>query len=124
MSIDKKEPIREGSEESMDSTPEAENEIGTATQGNSGVQKRKGGRKPVSDTQNLPRYSYTKTELYSIRFMPHRKSANNAIVKPKLLFENVEPSISNSSKKQSGSMKPTSITYRLLTGVLLMNASC
>lgn len=46
MSIDKKELIREGSEDSMDSTPEAE--IETGTQEVASVQKRKGGRKPVS----------------------------------------------------------------------------
>lgn len=44
MAIDLKEPIREGSEDSMDSTPEAETEI---PQDNAGLQKRKGGRKPV-----------------------------------------------------------------------------
>ena len=49
MSIDKKEPERdaerEGSEDSMDSTPEAET---GAPQENAGAQqKRKGGRKPV-----------------------------------------------------------------------------
>jgi hypothetical protein len=48
MSIDKKEPERaerEGSEDSMDSTPEAE---AGAPQENAGAQqKRKGGRKPV-----------------------------------------------------------------------------
>lgn len=47
MSIDKKEPNREGSEESMEinsPTPEAEN---GAPQENAGQQKRKGGRKPV-----------------------------------------------------------------------------
>ena len=45
MSIDKKEVEREGSEDSMDSTPEAET---GAPQENAGAQqKRKGGRKPV-----------------------------------------------------------------------------
>ena len=46
MSIDKKDPVREGSEESMGTTPDAE--IGTLTQENAATQKRKGGRKPVS----------------------------------------------------------------------------
>lgn len=50
MSIDKKEPVREGSEESMDSTPEAEVEAGTGTQEVASVQKRKGGRKPIYAT--------------------------------------------------------------------------
>lgn len=44
MSVDKKEPEREGSEDSMDSTPEAET---GAPQENAVQQKRKGGRKPV-----------------------------------------------------------------------------
>jgi len=51
MSIDKKELIREGSEESMDSTPEAEmTEIGTSNPENAAQQKRKGGRKPIYAT--------------------------------------------------------------------------
>jgi len=44
MSIDKKEPLREGSDDSMDSTPEAEPGTGLEV---AGQQKRKGGRKPV-----------------------------------------------------------------------------
>lgn len=48
MSIDKKDPVREGSDESIDSTPEAE--AGVLTQENAAIQKRKGGRKPVSDS--------------------------------------------------------------------------
>lgn len=46
MSIDKKDTVREGSEDSMESTPEAEVDAG-ATQENGVQQKRKGGRKPV-----------------------------------------------------------------------------
>lgn len=45
MSIDKKEPEREGSEDSMDSTPEAE--TGAPQENAAAQQKRKGGRKPV-----------------------------------------------------------------------------
>jgi hypothetical protein len=46
MSIDAKEPVREGTEDSMDtSTPEAETEI--PQENAPGQQKRKGGRKPV-----------------------------------------------------------------------------
>lgn len=46
MSIDKKEDFaRDGSEDSMDSTPEAE--AGPSQQENPGQPKRKGGRKPV-----------------------------------------------------------------------------
>lgn len=45
MSIDKKEPIREGSGESMTSTPDAE--PSAATPQEPSQQKRKGGRKPV-----------------------------------------------------------------------------
>jgi hypothetical protein len=47
MSIDKKEPIREGSEDSMElnsPTPEAETGV---PQEHAAQQKRKGGRKPV-----------------------------------------------------------------------------
>jgi len=47
MSIDKKEPEREGSDDSMDSTPEAE--IGVPLE-NAAQQKRKGGRKPIYAT--------------------------------------------------------------------------
>jgi hypothetical protein len=47
MSIDKKEPNREGSEDSMElNSPTPEAEIG-APQENAAQQKRKGGRKPV-----------------------------------------------------------------------------
>jgi hypothetical protein len=47
MSIDKKDPTREGSEDSMDlNSPTPEAETG-APQENVGQQKRKGGRKPV-----------------------------------------------------------------------------
>jgi hypothetical protein len=45
MSIDKKEVEREGSEDSMDSTPEAE--TGAPQENAAAQQKRKGGRKPV-----------------------------------------------------------------------------
>lgn len=45
MSIDDKEPVREGTDESLDaSTPDAETEVPPE---NVGQQKRKGGRKPV-----------------------------------------------------------------------------
>jgi hypothetical protein len=47
MSIDKKEPIREGSEDSMEiNSPTPEAETG-APQEHAAQQKRKGGRKPV-----------------------------------------------------------------------------
>jgi len=60
MSIDKKEPIREGSDESMDSTPEGEIEVdaGTETLEVTSVQKRKGGRKPVSFITPLELHKY------------------------------------------------------------------
>lgn len=48
MSIDKKDAVRGASEESLESTPEAEVDNIEAPQDNNGVQqKRKGGRKPV-----------------------------------------------------------------------------
>lgn len=49
MSIDKKEQAREASDDSMDSTPEAETETGPQQEGTAAAsqQKRKGGRKPV-----------------------------------------------------------------------------
>jgi hypothetical protein len=50
MSIDKKEPNREGSEDSMElNSPTPEAETG-APQENAAQQKRKGGRKPVGST--------------------------------------------------------------------------
>lgn len=51
MSIDKKEQDREGSDDSMDSTPEAETGV---PQENAAQQKRKGGRKPVCIVQYTP----------------------------------------------------------------------
>jgi hypothetical protein len=57
MSIDKKEPDREGSDDSMDSTPEAE--AGVPPE-NAAQQKRKGGRKPVCFAQFLPHSVFTK----------------------------------------------------------------
>ena len=54
MSIDKKDPVREGSEDSMDlNSPTPEAETG-APQENVGQQKRKGGRKPVSLVLRYP----------------------------------------------------------------------
>lgn len=46
MSIDKKEPIQEGSEDMSESTPEPDPEPGAAPE-LAAQQKRKGGRKPV-----------------------------------------------------------------------------
>jgi hypothetical protein len=53
MSIDKKEPTREGSDDSMDSTPEAE--TGAPQDPTASQQKRKGGRKPVRRCSVVPR---------------------------------------------------------------------
>ena len=57
MSIDKKEPIREGSDDSMDSTPEAE--TGVPQDLAASQQKRKGGRKPVRRCSVIPRIGST-----------------------------------------------------------------
>jgi hypothetical protein len=58
MSIDKKEPEREGSEDSMGSTPDAD--TGAPQENAAAQQKRKGGRKPVRystyNTYCLPRH--------------------------------------------------------------------
>ena len=55
MSIDKKEPNREGSEDSMElNSPTPEAEPG-APQENATQQKRKGGRKPVGFSAVIPR---------------------------------------------------------------------
>jgi hypothetical protein len=55
MSIDKKEPNREGSEDSMElNSPTPEAETG-APQENAAQQKRKGGRKPVGSCSSMPR---------------------------------------------------------------------
>jgi hypothetical protein len=54
MSIDKKDPSREGSEDSMDlNSPTPEAETG-APQENVSQQKRKGGRKPVRFVMHYP----------------------------------------------------------------------
>lgn len=127
MSIDKKEPIREGSEESMDSTPEAEAEAEIhGAQEVASVQKRKGGRKPVSNffESYLPRYSLNTRLIMIKRFTQHRKNANSVTVRLKLPFENEEPNISNNLKKQLGSMRPICITYKLLIEAQLTNVLC
>jgi len=61
MSIDKKEPIREGSDDSMDSTPEAEAGV---PQENATQQKRKGGRKPVRSCDTPDTYMYIYIYIY------------------------------------------------------------
>lgn len=56
MSIDEKEAIRDASEDSLGSTPEAEAGTEATPQDQiASVQKRKGGRKPVSHADILPR---------------------------------------------------------------------
>jgi hypothetical protein len=47
MSVDKKEDMRASSEDIMESTPEAEGDVGPSHPENPGQPKRKGGRKPV-----------------------------------------------------------------------------
>jgi hypothetical protein len=59
MSIDKKEPNREGSEDSMElNSPTPEAETG-APQENTAQQKRKGGRKPVGSVAVSPKFCLT-----------------------------------------------------------------
>ena len=49
MSVDKKEDMRASSEDIMESTPEADGDVGPSHPENPGQPKRKGGRKPVRD---------------------------------------------------------------------------
>jgi hypothetical protein len=73
MSIDKKDPQRpemperEGSEDSMDSTPEAE--IGAPQENAVAQQKRKGGRKPVRYGLVLPSPPYVTDENIDICYL-------------------------------------------------------
>jgi len=121
MSIDKKEPSREGSEDSMElNSPTPEAETG-APQENAAQQKRKGGRKPVGSAVASTEGGYTDA---CFRFMPLPRSANNEIARPKLLSGSVGLSILNNSRKQFECMRRICIICRLLTGVLQMNASC
>lgn len=50
MSVDKKEDMRASSEDIMESTPEAEGDVGPSHSENPGQPKRKGGRKPIYAT--------------------------------------------------------------------------
>jgi len=121
MSIDKKEPNREGSEDSMElNSPTPEAETG-APQENAAQQKRKGGRKPVGSAVPSTKAGHTNA---CFRSMLLPRSANNGTARPRLLSGSVGRSTSSSSRKQSECMRRTCITCRLLTGVLQMNASC
>ena len=94
MSIDKKEPIREGSEDSMDlNSPTPEAETG-APQENATQQKRKGGRKPVCSTCDTPQNLILL--LMNARFMPHLRNVNNATVRRRQPSVNAERNISSS----------------------------
>lgn len=121
MSIDKKEPVREGSEDSMElNSPTPEAETG-APQENTAQQKRKGGRKPVSFAPVWPKLCMT-DEYYRSMLLP--RNASNGTARPRLHSESVERSTSSNSRKLSECMRRTCITCRLLIGVRQMNASC
>jgi hypothetical protein len=123
MSIDKKDPSREGSEDSMDlNSPTPEAETG-APQENVGQQKRKGGRKPVRFVMHYPAKMVQKLICCDRSMLP-RKNENSAIVKRRQLLGSAVRSILSNWRRPSVFMKPISIAYRLLTGVLRMNVSC
>jgi hypothetical protein len=121
MSIDKKESMREGSEDSMElNSPTPEAETG-APQENTAQQKRKGGRKPVGFTLVLTG-SPKADECY--RSMPLPRNASNGTARPRLHSESAGLSTSSNLRKPSACTRRTFITCRLPTGVLQMNVSC
>jgi hypothetical protein len=121
MSIDKKEPNREGSEDSMElNSPTPEAETG-APQENTAQQKRKGGRKPVGLVL-LRTKSCMTDEHYRSMLLP--RNASNGIARPRLHLESAVLSTSSNLRKLSECMRRICITCRLLIGVLQMNASC
>lgn len=74
MSIDAKEPVREGTDESLDvSTPEAETEMPPE---NVGQQKRKGGRKPVCKEIFSLQYLFANATLQIYATSEERKQRN------------------------------------------------
>jgi hypothetical protein len=120
MSVEKKEPVREGSEESMDVTPEAE-EAGAA-QENAATQKRKGGRKPVSyPSYATPQHAAVLTHT---RSMPLLRNASNETVRHRQPSEKDEPSILSNSKRPFEFTKPTCTICRRPIAALQMNVLC
>jgi hypothetical protein len=121
MSIDKKESLREGSEDSMEiNSPTPEAETG-APQENVSQQKRKGGRKPVC-TAAIPRQR--QVLLICIRYMLLPRNVSSATARLKLRSESVAQSISSNWKKLSEFMKPICIICRLPIEVPPMSVLC
>lgn len=126
MSIDRKDEVREGSEDSMElnsPTPEPENAPGAAPDSNPAQQKRKGGRKPVRTPSPSESYA-TSILMSSVRFMPPQRSANNATGRPRQLSENAERNTSNNWKRPLEFMRTTSTTSKLHTEARPMNVLC
>jgi hypothetical protein len=130
MSIDKKEHEREGSDDSMGSTPEAEPGAPQDSHENHdhhpdavGQPKRKGGRKPVCLIQLVAPRGDMLVDTPS-RSMPLPKSGSSVTARLRLRFENAERSTSSSWKRPSGCMRPTFTTCKPPIGVQLTSVSC
>lgn len=121
MSIDKKEPEREGSDDSMGSTPEAEQE---APQDNIGQPKRKGGRKPVRWIRFVPRVMDVLLIYTSLRSMLPPRNESSVTGRPRQRSESAGLSTLSSSRKPSESMRPIFTTCRRPTVVPLTSVSC
>ena len=124
MSIDKKEDMRASSEDIMESTPEAEADIGPAHPENQGQPKRKGGRKPVCHHFRAFTVRECVIDDNDDRSMQLRRNVSNAIVRLRLLSGNVARNILSSLKNLFESMRPIYTVFRQRTGVPPMNASC
>lgn len=139
MSVDKQDPAKDHheSDESMDSSPEAETHPATAnataanaSNGNSTggapqepqLPKRKGGRKPVRITKCQPPAYQNPFANKIRRFTQHQKRGSRETVKPRLLSGNAAPSTSSNSKRLSALMSKTWRTSRLPTGMPPMSA--
>jgi hypothetical protein len=102
MSIDKKDPVKDDSEESVGTSPEADAPATTAPQENQ-APKRKGGRKPVRDGFLFPSPGICLKNLLRLvgshiayRSMLRRKRESSVTGKPRQLSGNVGQSTSSS----------------------------
>jgi hypothetical protein len=120
MSIDKKEPVREPSEDSMElNSPTPEAETGAPQENIAGQQKRKGGRKPVRIYRHTPHALPFTNNCY--RFMPPPRNASNATARPRPPSESDGQNTSSNWKKQFESMKPIFTICKLLIGAPRMS---
>lgn len=106
---------RDGTPSSMESTPEQDTVIEETQEPAAQPQKRKGGRKPVSQKVN---YRYlSDVPLILARSTPRQRSASNAIDKLKPRSESVALSTSSNSRQRSSRMK---IRWELSSRVIVL----